>query len=132
MSLFTTCQSFQFHTISEQAEAFVEELSSGEHTRALNACESIANCLVDDSPPVRSRLVKGARMHDLFAILVDWPGASGPKVRLLAKRDGDLILIARGLRTDDGRIGRREVERAERAIAEHRSRAGDRAAAPRL
>jgi len=125
-SLFFKCNDFEFHIVSRQAASFVVGLSAAERARFLVACESLAGCLADGSPPVRSRLIKGAKLHGLFAILVDWPAISRPKLRLLAVRDRDRILIARGLRSRDGGISAAEVRRAEAVLSEHRGRGGER------
>jgi hypothetical protein len=120
---FFECNQIQFHAIDPQPEAFISELSPTDHAKLEVACEATANAFVDGTPPVRSRLVRGAKMHDLFVILIDWPRASGPKALLLARRVGTRVLVARGLRSTDGGIPPREVKRAERALA--RVRKGD-------
>ncbi|MET0305281.1 MAG: hypothetical protein ABW196_03515 [Solirubrobacterales bacterium] len=127
-SPFFECNDIQFHTVASQPEAFIAELTPADQAKLAVACEAIANAYAENTPQVRSRLVRGAKLHDLFAIFVDWPGSARATV-LLARRDGNRVLVARGLETDDGRIARRDVERAERALVEARGndgRKGDR------
>ena len=118
---FFKCSGFEFHTIASQPEAFINRLSSADRAKVQVACEGIANAFVDGSPQVRSRLVRGARTHDLFVIYVDWPSGPGSKTILLARRDANRVLVARGLESVDGQIPQPEVERAERALAEAES-----------
>jgi hypothetical protein len=117
---FFECNQIKFHTIDPQPETFIAGLSPTDRAKLEVACEATANAFADRTPPVRSRLVRGAKMHDLFMILIDWPWASGPKALLLAHRVSNRVLVARGLRSRDGRIPPGEVERAERALAKAR------------
>jgi hypothetical protein len=115
---FFECNNIEFHTVASQPEAFIADLSPADRAKLAVACEAMANAFAENTPPVRSRLVRGAKLHDLFAIFVDWPRFAGPKTVLLARRDGNRVLVARGLESSDGRIAPGDVERAERALAE--------------
>ncbi|HKZ13100.1 MAG TPA: hypothetical protein VJL81_04555 [Solirubrobacterales bacterium] len=115
---FFECNGFCFQTIALQPEAFIGALSASDLAKLKVACEGIANAFVDGSPPVRSRLARGAKLHDLFVIYVDWPWSPGPTRMLLGRRVGSRVLVARGLKRSDGDIPKDEVKRAERALAE--------------
>jgi hypothetical protein len=114
---FFECEQFEFHIIAPQPQVFVEGFSEADKAKLQVACEGIAHAYAEGSPQVRSRLVRGAKMHDLFAIFVDWPQTPGWKKVLLARRDRNRVLVARGLKTSDGEIPAREVARAEAALA---------------
>ncbi len=114
---FFECNEIEFHIIAPQPEAFVDGFSGVEKAKLRVACEGIANAYAEGSPQVRSRLVRGAKMHDLFAIFVDWPQTAGAKKVLLARRAGNRVLVARGFETCDGKIAPREVVRAEAALS---------------
>jgi hypothetical protein len=129
-SKFFECNDFEFQTVGSQAEIFIAKLSPIERAKLYVACESIAACFADNSPPVRSRLVKGAKLHELFAILVDWPGGSGSLLRLLGVRDGRRILVARGVRARGGSIPPGEIGKAERTLDEYRSCGDERKGGP--
>ena len=120
------CIDYKFHTVHKQPQHFVEKLSASERARFYAASESLAACFADGCPPFRSRLVKGAKLHNLFALPVDWPVGSGAGLTLLALRDGKDILLARGLRGNDGRIPSAETARAERALAAYLGGKGER------
>ena len=122
---FFECNNITFHTVGPQPEAFIVDLSPADRAKLAVACEATANAFAENTPPVRSRLVRDAKMHDLFAIFVDWPRGSGLRVLLLARRDGNRVLVARGLKTGDGRIAPGEVERAERALTEAQENDGE-------
>lgn len=122
---FFECNNITFHTVAPQPEAFIADLSPAYRAKLAVACEATANAFAENTPPVRSRLVRNAKRHDLFAIFVDWPNGTGPKTLLLARRNGSRVLVARGLQAGDGRIAPREVERAERALAEAQENDGE-------
>jgi hypothetical protein len=115
---FFECNEIEFHTVASQPEDFIADFSPADRAKLAVACEAIANAFAENAPQVRSRLVRGAKLHDLFAIFLDWLGSAGPKTVLLARRDGNRVLVARGLESVDGRIAPRDVGRAERALAE--------------
>ncbi|MFL5898943.1 MAG: hypothetical protein ACJ76D_10880 [Solirubrobacterales bacterium] len=117
---FFECNQIQFHIVDPQPETFIARLPLTDRAKLEVACEATANAFADRTPPVRSRLVRGAKMHDLFVIFIEWPRAPGPKAMLLARRVGNRVLIARGLRSRDGGIPPVEAERAERALAKAR------------
>ena len=117
---FFECNNIYFHTVASQPEVFIAGLSPGDRAKLAVACEAIANAFAENTPQVRSRLVRNAKLHDMFAIYVDWPRSAGLKTVLLARRDGSRVLVARGLESGDGRIAPRDVERAERALADWR------------
>ncbi len=118
---FFKCSKTKFHTVAAQPERFIAGFSPTYRAKLAVACESIANAYEEGVPQVRSRLVREAKLHDLFAIYVDWWHAGGSKKILLARRDGDRVLVARGFESAEGEIPEREVERAERALEEARA-----------
>jgi hypothetical protein len=117
-SPFIQCNEFSFHTIAPQPVEFIGALSAADRAKVKVACEAVANAFADNSPPVRSRLVRGATPHDMFVIYVDWPASSGPKTMLLGRRVGTRVLIARGFKSTEAGIPADEVRRAGRALAE--------------
>jgi hypothetical protein len=122
---FFECNEFKFQTVASQPEAFIAEFSAADLAKLAVVCEAIANAFAENTPQVRSRLVREAKLHDLFAIFVDWPRAAGSKTILLARRDGNRILVARGLESVDGRIAPGEIERAEQVLARPRGDDGE-------
>ncbi|HXF30134.1 MAG TPA: hypothetical protein VN522_01345 [Solirubrobacterales bacterium] len=114
---FFKCHEFNFQTVDTQPERFIAALAETDRAKLEVACRGVANSFADKSPPVRSRLVRGAKLHDLFAIYIDWPRSPGPTRLLLARRVGTRVLVARAFADAAGDIPVDEVKRAERALA---------------
>lgn len=117
------CDSFKFKPISRQAEEFALGLDARERKKLAAACQSVGSSLVLGRPPAgRTELIRSSKIRGMFELKVTWPGADGPQLRLICVREGDVVLVARGLVKRSRCISRHDIELAEKTIAEHRER----------
>jgi hypothetical protein len=124
---FFKCNSFKFKSISDQAVEFASGLDERQRAKLEAACQSVGQSFAAGRPPAgRTQLIRGSKIRGLFELRITWPGAPGPQLRLLCVREGDTVLVARGLVKRSRRISRHEIELAEQVIAAHREHARER------
>ncbi len=114
---FLTCSPFRFIAITRQMADFVAGLEEPDAARLAAAAQNLADAYADNRPPAgRTQLIRGSKVRGLFELRVTVPGSGGPQLRLLAVREGEEVLCARGFWKCQAKIPRREIETAEAAI----------------
>jgi hypothetical protein len=118
---FLTCSPYRFIAITRQLRDFVVELDEPDAARLAAAAQNVADAYADNrSPAGRTQLIRGSKVRGLFELRGTLAGSSGPQLRLLAVREGEEVLCARGFWKCQAKIPRREIEAAEAAIRAYR------------
>jgi hypothetical protein len=107
--------------VTAQALEFVSGLTDAQWTDFEACSRTVDRSCELRRPSSRIERVEGSG-PGLFELRVTPPGRRGPHVRLLYLAQRREFLVVRGLLKRQRRIGRREIELADRAATQYRSR----------
>jgi hypothetical protein len=111
-----------FCSITKQAHQFLDSLRGQDWDDFVVAATILETSLRTGRPPAgRAARINGSK-SGLFELRITPPRRKGPKLRLLYVRQERRILCARGITKRYSAIRRHDIELADEAVAEYRTR----------